>query len=439
MDNYQVITIDQQPTTYQWKFPTLYKKNKIGTYNYWMIGFDAYTSKIITITGMVTKSDGNPGKARISNLTVKTNNSGRDIMQQALLQAKAKYKHKYKSEDYRMNDEEESNYFLEQLANKYIVPNIYDYSTGQYSVSNIAEEQLIRGVSCQAKVDGIRAMAWRSKDVNSYVTLTSRRRNEFKHPMHIRHELYYFFHYLDEAIKNEWYAGATNIPDFGIDGELYNNDISFEDICSIVKTDNQAHTDINKIKYWIFDIMIKDIPTDYRLDMLKRVYDKFTKTIYYKGNILVLTSTTVHSYQEIRNLFIGYTSQGFEGLMIRKLAGADIRLLSIDKLKQTYYNSGRSKNRSDNLLKYKNFIDEEVTVIDIVSGEGKEENLANMIVKDKRGNTFNVHPKESFEKRKTWLEYKHIYIGKQYTIKYNELTEKGIPRFAVGIAFRDYE
>jgi DNA ligase-1 len=31
------------------------------------------------------------------------------------------------------------------------------------------------------------------------------------------------------------------------------------------------------------------------------------------------------------------------------------------------------------------------------------------------------------------------YIGKKLTVKYQELTKDGIPRFPVGIAIRDYD
>jgi DNA ligase-1 len=31
------------------------------------------------------------------------------------------------------------------------------------------------------------------------------------------------------------------------------------------------------------------------------------------------------------------------------------------------------------------------------------------------------------------------YVGKKLTIRFQELTDEGLPRFPVGIAFRDYE
>jgi hypothetical protein len=31
------------------------------------------------------------------------------------------------------------------------------------------------------------------------------------------------------------------------------------------------------------------------------------------------------------------------------------------------------------------------------------------------------------------------YVGKKLTVRYQELTDEGLPRFPVGVAFRDYE
>jgi DNA ligase-1 len=31
------------------------------------------------------------------------------------------------------------------------------------------------------------------------------------------------------------------------------------------------------------------------------------------------------------------------------------------------------------------------------------------------------------------------YVGKMLTVRYQEMTDIGVPRFPVGIAFRDYE
>lgn len=442
--NYEIINIDQLPSTLKWTLVPLYKIGKGGETRYWQIGYDPITNKLISISKVIQKKDGTPGKARKTELSVKLNKSGRNYQEQALLQAKSKYRRQYDREGYRPAGEEPPKRFKEMLANNYIPPGKRDPSTNQPLKTNIRDEQLIRGVSCQAKVDGIRALAW-INDEKNYVNLYSRGNKQFETPIHIRTELWYFFFYLKILVKNTFFPHISitqenEIPEIGIDGELYNHDMTFEEITSIVRTENEVNERINKIQYWIFDIMIKNIPTEYRLNILQKAYEEFKETEYYQGNILILTSTSVYSHADIKVLFDHYISLKYEGLMIRKLAGIEIdptiiNRLNSSELKDTYYESGRS----NNLLKYKEFITEEVTVLDIVSGEGKEEGIGNLLVQDIRGNVFIVHPKGSFEKRRDWLLHKQNYIGKLYTIKYNELTENGVPRFPVGLVFRTYE
>ena len=41
--------------------------------------------------------------------------------------------------------------------------------------------------------------------------------------------------------------------------------------------------------------------------------------------------------------------------------------------------------------------------------------------------------------RKALFKYGRDYIGEMLTVRYQELTDDGVPRFPVGIAIRDYE
>jgi DNA ligase-1 len=50
-----------------------------------------------------------------------------------------------------------------------------------------------------------------------------------------------------------------------------------------------------------------------------------------------------------------------------------------------------------------------------------------------------VRPRGTHEDRADLFKDGDSYIGKKLTVRYQELTEDGIPRFPVGIAFRDYE
>jgi DNA ligase-1 len=95
------------------------------------------------------------------------------------------------------------------------------------------------------------------------------------------------------------------------------------------------------------------------------------------------------------------------------------------------YKHGRSKD----LLKYKLFKDDEFEVVGHHEGQGGIP-IFECNIKDK---TFSVAMKGTTESKKERMDNVTEFYGKLLTVKYQELSADGIPRFPVGIAFRDYE
>ena len=117
-----------------------------------------------------------------------------------------------------------------------------------------------------------------------------------------------------------------------------------------------------------------------------------------------------------------YLDDGFEGQMVR--------------VTDSPYQNKRSKN----LLKRKEFIDEEFEVIDIEEGSGNRTGtVKHLVCKNKDGKTFNSNVKGNFEYLEEILKNKKDYIGKLATIKFFQYTPDGVPRFPYAIGFRDYE
>ena len=50
-----------------------------------------------------------------------------------------------------------------------------------------------------------------------------------------------------------------------------------------------------------------------------------------------------------------------------------------------------------------------------------------------------MRPRGTHEERRDLYKIAKSMVGKKLTVRFQELTEDGIPRFPVGIAFRDYE
>ena len=95
--------------------------------------------------------------------------------------------------------------------------------------------------------------------------------------------------------------------------------------------------------------------------------------------------------------------------------------------------------RSYNLQKYKEFHDKEVLIIGCKEGIGLEAGCVVWRVRDEFGNIFWSRPRGSRDLRKKWVREATKHIGKELTIRYQELSEDNVPVFNVGIAMRDYE
>jgi len=207
-------------------------------------------------------------------------------------------------------------------------------------------------------------------------------------------------------------------PNWIIDGEIYSHDIPFENIMSLVRKTKPTQEDLEESKkitqLWIFDGVVDDksLGFEVRWDMIKSEIYRLTsssKSIEFVNNI------KVNSHEEIEKNHDIFVRQGFEGLMIR------------------IPNSVYENKRSSYLLKYKKFLDEEFKIIDIVEGTGNRSNMAGNLVLEMKNKktTFSSTIKGGEEYYKELFKNKSKYIGKLATIRYQELSENGVPRFPI--------
>ena len=103
------------------------------------------------------------------------------------------------------------------------------------------------------------------------------------------------------------------------------------------------------------------------------------------------------------------------------------------------HHSGRE--RSNHLLKLKNFQTDEYRVVGAEEATGKDAGTVVWICETSDGKKFNVRPKGSHKQRTAWFEFRDVFTDgtKKLTVQYQNLQESGIPRFPVGLAIRDYE
>jgi DNA ligase-1 len=186
-----------------------------------------------------------------------------------------------------------------------------------------------------------------------------------------------------------------------LDGECYDPNKTFEEITSLFKSNPKA-LEFHVFDY--FDTNQPDLTFDQRLERVT-VETRWVKT---KKDLPI-----VHKQ---------YMDAGYEGTMIREPSSV--------------YEIGK---RSNYLLKLKDFKTDEYKVIGMRECTGKDVGTPTWVCLTENGQEFTVRPEGTQEKRREMFKNGGKYIGKMLTVKYQNLTDLGVPRFPVGIAFRDYE
>jgi ATP-dependent DNA ligase len=267
-------------------------------------------------------------------------------------------------------------------------------------------------VFIQPKLDGVRCLIRREFDdtVNADVIRAySRTGKEFKNLKHILKSLRDFF--------------SAN-PDVVLDGELYNHDLrdDFEQIISLVRkqkpTDEDRRNAANIIQYHVYDYIIPFIGYEARITWLRSNKDLWS-------NVVIPVEThLVNKYEEAANMhYDGFLKQGYEGSILR-------------------LNGAYEQKRSYNLQKFKDFSDDEATIVGYEAGKGKRTGtLGKFFMMDDNGIEFGCPPGKGYNYKDlaNILDNVHDYIGKRATFTYFERTKAGNYRHPLFKCIRDYE
>ena len=390
------------------KLPTLYKKTTIGKTQEWNIEIKG--DKYRTISGQ------QDGKKITNKWTVcKAKNVGRANAttgeEQALKEAEAKHQKKLESGYHLDVKNISSKRFYEPM-----LAQDFKNKNRQKEVMSEIDEQL-GNIFSQPKLDGIRCIAMREG-------LFTRSGKKITAVPHIHEALEPLF---------EKYPNAT------LDGELYNHKYKddFNKIIHLVRkqnlTDEHLAESAEMIQYHIYDAPVigKDNPfrkggcyteKDYFSDRTSVLDAQYVNLGLDKEDCLVMVETIeIHSREQLDRCYEDYIEAGYEGQMVR--------------LDGPYENK-----RSPRLLKRKEFIDEEYTILGYEEGEGNRTGtIKHFKFKNKEGREFSSNVKGTFEYLTKLLKTADTLIGKEATIKYFNLTPDGVPRFPYVIAIRDYE
>jgi DNA ligase-1 len=300
------------------------------------------------------------------------------------------------------------------------------------------------------KLDGIRCAAFlqdiideksldESKEgfchLERRIYLTSRTYEPFYFLDHIRRSLLMIYESLDddEMIKVENNAEIklskllrTRSRDLIFDGELYTHGMPFQEITSISRKKKTPHSNEKGLCYYIFDIISTNLEFELRNRVLTALSERFKNFTYIK----FVKVKRLTSEKEIMSNYHDYMAQKYEGIILRNAKGK--------------YELSSRQVRSYDVLKYKEFEDKEFQIVDANMAQGTEEGSVLWVCTAKATSpvvdaTFQVRMRGELDyKKKLYLSRKK-YFGKMLTVRFQGLTDDGIPRFPVGIEIRDYE
>ena len=195
-----------------------------------------------------------------------------------------------------------------------------------------------------------------------------------------------------------------------VDGEAFDPNLNFEELTSTFKTDPL------KLKFYVFDFFdLKKCPMTFeeRWDVVKSLSNPHYE---YVETFSVKKHTDMNGFHKM------FMQQGYEGTMIRD--------------KDSMYEVGQ---RSNYLLKHKDFQTEEYEITGAKTGHGRDADAVVWVCKTQDGQQFNVRPEGTIIQREEDYKNHKKYIGKMLTVRFQNLTAIGVPRFPVGVVIRDYE
>ena len=253
----------------------------------------------------------------------------------------------------------------------------------------------------QPKLDGVRCL-FTAKGA------FSRANNQFMNVEHIEQALKPFF--------------AKN-PTAVLDGELYNHGLKddFEKIISLVKkkkpTDNDKAEAAELVEYHVYDVASMTIaPYSLRFN--------FIQDLTYTYPICKVDTQVALDFDEALKMHKKNLKLGYEGSIYRTFEG---------RYKGT---------RSWDLMKFKDFHDDEATIVGYEIGQGKREGtLGKFIMMDDDGVQFGCPPGKGYNYKDLANILNNItdYIGERATFTYFERTKAGSYRHPHYKCLRNYE
>ena len=222
--------------------------------------------------------------------------------------------------------------------------------------------------------------------------------------------------HIHAALKPLFDADPSLIFDGELFADKYKDD--FNAIMSLAKQTKPTAEDLanseSALQYWIYDLPSSEENFPERSIELRKILPKSKYLVFVKTDL-------VKNQEELDERYAEYLADGQEGQIIR--------------LNARYENK-----RTTSLIKRKEFLDAEFKIVDISEGKGNRAGMFGRAhcVTD-AGIKFEANARGNRAYYIELLKNKKKYIGQMATIRYQNMTPDGKPRFGVLITIRDYE
>ena len=368
------------------EFPKLFKKTTTGAIQEWQVRVEELDG-VATIINNYGQVDGKIQESKEQVLEGK--NIGKANATTALEQAEAQAKGRWEKQlkkGYVQNIEDAEAGVLDAIIEGGIAPMLaHKFSEQGHKIKYPA--------LAQPKLDGHRCT---SQFDDGTVSLWSRTRKPILSVPHINH--------------------ALRVYDAKFDGELYNHDYhnNFEELSSKIRQEKPVDG-CEAVQYHVYDFPHPTMTNMERNELLQKI-----KPIFEGTPIHVVETIVVNGEDELMDAFEHFLAEGYEGCMVRNMDG-----LYVNK-------------RSYDLLKIKEFSDNEFKVVDVKVGtKGSMAGKAVFTFElPENKNTFDAKMKGKLEDLIQYAEHPELIIGKMVTVKYQGYTKYGKPRFPVAVRIR---
>ncbi len=395
-------------------YAPLYKVNHNNKIYAWSIEIvkkgDAYD--------IITRNGEKDGKTVSHSTLIEKGKANRTPLEQAILEANSKFKSKKEKELY--TDDLASlstggagaGAGAKVVSKKMVRPMLaQEFEFAKYEKAGSSRSfKIAFPAFIQRKYDGIRCLAYMR---DGKVVLESRTGEPFEKFDLLRGQIEALFAKMSPEMRDGFYW----------DGELYTNDIPFNEISGLVRMTLKHAKPVdmeksNKIHYYIYDcinLANLSMTCKERYAFMDAHFKQFKK-----GDLPMIhrvETEVAEEPAEVKAKHDAYVSNGYEGIMIRDMNGT----YEVDK-------------RSKYLQKYKEFNENEFKII------GFHEENGGLVIWDvllPNGKTCACAPNASDAQRKEMFKNGAQYVGKMLTVYYFGEDADGRLRFPRGKAIRE--